>query len=103
MRLDWARRMKELLAPSGVLVCLEFPMYKDVNAAGPPYGLKGVYWDLLAEGKDGRVAKGKAQSEGSAASGREERLERVLYYQPSRTYKAGEGTDMVSAWRHKQG
>lgn len=99
MRLDWARRVKELLAPSGILVCLEFPMYKDIDAAGPPYGLKGVYWDVLAEGGNGIVGDGRARGKGLESTGQEGRLERVLYYQPGRTYKVGEGTDMVSVWR----
>jgi len=93
--------MKELLAPSGILVCLEFPMYKDINAAGPPYGLKGVYWDLLAEGGNGIVGDERAPDQGPEPTGEEKKLERVLYYQPARTYKVGEGTDMLSVWRHK--
>jgi methyl halide transferase len=47
--------MQSLLTPSGILVCLEFPLYKDLEAEGPPWGLKGAYWNLLAEGGDGYV------------------------------------------------
>ncbi len=54
MRQDWARRMSELVAPTGVLVCLEFPLYKDLTLAGPPWGLReGIYWDILAAGGSG--------------------------------------------------
>jgi len=78
-------------------------MYKDVDAAGPPYGLKGVYWDLLAEGGNGVVgdAGGRA-GPGPKPTGQEGRLERGLYYQPGRTYRVGEGTDMVSVWRWRR-
>ena len=55
MREDWARRMSELLAPGGVLVCLEFPLWKGLSELGPPWSLKGVYWNLLAQGGDGRI------------------------------------------------
>ncbi|KAK5326084.1 hypothetical protein LTR70_002349 [Exophiala xenobiotica] len=103
MRLDWARRVKELLAPEGILVCLEFPMYKDVDAAGPPYGLKGVYWDLLVEGGNGIVGGGGGRAGlEPKPTGQEGKLERGLYYQPGRTYEVGEGTDMVSVWRWRR-
>ncbi|KAK5993985.1 putative thiol methyltransferase 2 [Cladobotryum mycophilum] len=51
MRQDWARRMSQLLNPNGVLICLEFPLFRDLNELGPPWGLRGVYWDLLAKGE----------------------------------------------------
>jgi hypothetical protein len=44
--------MQSLLAPSGILVRLEFPPYKNLEAEGPPWGLKGVYCNLLVEGGD---------------------------------------------------
>ena len=85
--------MKELLAPTGVLVCLEFPMYKDLTLPGPPWGLRGVHWDVLAEGKDGMIEKPGTETE--SASGP---FKRVVYFQPPRTYERGQGTDMLSAW-----
>lgn len=101
MRLDWAHRMKQLLAPSGILVCLEFPLYKDLAAIGPPYGLNGVYWDLLAEGRNGLMGRRQSDGDDTRLPIEEVKLERVLYYHPSRTYKVGEGTDMVSVWMQK--
>jgi hypothetical protein len=44
--------MADLLAPPGYLVSLEFPLFKDPKLPGPPWGLRGVHWDLLAEGRD---------------------------------------------------
>ncbi|KAK5075239.1 hypothetical protein LTS08_001679 [Lithohypha guttulata] len=103
MRADWARRMSELLAPDGILVCLEFPLYKDPAAQGPPYGMKGVYWDLLSKGGDGIDGQKHSQSHGEADEVRsvpsDATWERILYYKPERTFKVGEGTDMLSVWR----
>lgn len=93
MRKDWARRMGELLAPSGLLVCLEFPLYKDLAAAGPPWGLRGVYWNLLAQGGDGRVTGPPDETEAPAGQ-----MRRLLYFKPARSYEAGRGHDMVSVW-----
>ena len=89
--------MRELLRPNGVLVCLEFPLYKDRKLPGPPWGLAGVHWNLLAQGGDGILAEGTATTEenGEEASGS---FERLAYIKPTRTYKVGEGTDMLSIW-----
>ncbi|OCK74852.1 hypothetical protein K432DRAFT_468068 [Lepidopterella palustris CBS 459.81] len=53
MRRLWEKRMAELLKPGGLLICLEFPLWKDLKSPGPLWGLKGVYWDFLAHGGDG--------------------------------------------------
>ncbi|KAJ9326896.1 hypothetical protein DTO027B5_4722 [Paecilomyces variotii] len=94
MRKDWARRMRELLAPGGILVCLEFPLHKDLKAQGPPWGLRGVYWDLLAVGNDGILNEPSEETDGAQGP-----FERVLYFKPARSYDSGRGTDMVSVWR----
>lgn len=49
--------MADLLSPNGTLVCLEFPLYKDPKLPGPPWGLNGVYWNLLVQGGTGIVAE----------------------------------------------
>ncbi|KAL2834213.1 S-adenosyl-L-methionine-dependent methyltransferase [Aspergillus cavernicola] len=75
----WASRMAELIRPGGLLVCLEFPMYKDPQLPGPPWGVNGAHWELLAEENGGG-------------------FRRVLYVKPKRTFEVGTGTDMVSVW-----
>ncbi|TKA63260.1 hypothetical protein B0A49_09165 [Cryomyces minteri] len=51
MRKGWGARISDVLYPGGLLVCLEFPLYKDPAIAGPPWGVSGyVYWDVLANG-----------------------------------------------------
>ena len=92
--------MAQLLKPTGILVCLEFPLYKDLDAQGPPWGLKGVYWDLLAQDGDGILQE--AGRTGKAEQAREnDQWTRVLYYKPDRTYDVGNAkdTDMISVWK----
>ncbi|KAA8644907.1 hypothetical protein EYZ11_010999 [Aspergillus tanneri] len=91
MRAGWASRMADLLAPTGQLVCLEFPMWKDPSLPGPPWGLQGVHLDLLVEGGDGN---GKAGQGGGLFA-------RKLYVKPARSYDKGRGTDMLSVYVKK--
>ena len=86
--------MADLLAPSGQLVCLEFPLFKDPKMPGPPWGLRGVHWDLLAEGGDGIVGEDVKREEKGV-------FERLLYLKPERSYANGKGTDMLSVWIKK--
>ncbi|KAI0376135.1 S-adenosyl-L-methionine-dependent methyltransferase [Hypomontagnella monticulosa] len=95
MRKDWARRMGELLSPTGTLVCLEFPLYKDLKALGPPWGLKGVHWNILAEGGNGIIHEESEENTGKLQG----QFERVAYFQPTRTHEIGIGTDMFSVWK----
>jgi hypothetical protein len=96
-RRDWSSRMASLLKKGGLLVCLEFPMYKDPKLPGPPWGLKGVHWDLLSRGGDG-LAAGDAGEESGSSNGQ---FTRELYIKPERTYEMGKGTDMLSVYVRK--
>ncbi|KAG5980632.1 hypothetical protein E4U55_003815 [Claviceps digitariae] len=98
MRKDWSTRMAELIAPTGVLVCLEFPMYKDLRAVGPPWGLRGVHWNLLAEGGDGIIHEPSNSEREDAVDGP---FKRIMYLRPERSYEAGRGADMLSVWKPK--
>ena len=80
--------MADLLSPIGMLVCLEFPIYRDLKLPGPPWGLNGVHWNLLAEGGDSFVSdeddgRGKGQERGQ--------FQRMLYMKPARSYESGRG------------
>jgi len=97
-RKSWATRMGDLLKPDGMLVCLEFPLYKDPELPGPPWGLTGVHWDLLARGGNG-LLKHSVREESSA--GLEGQFLRVLHIKPEVSYENGKGTDMLSVWRKK--
>lgn len=89
--------MCELISPAGVLACLEFPLYKDLRALGPPWGLKGVYWNILAEGGDGIISENSIQETGTLKGP----FKRVVYFKPPRSYENGKGTDMFSVWKLK--
>ncbi|PYH45963.1 thiol methyltransferase [Aspergillus saccharolyticus JOP 1030-1] len=95
MRPQWAARMAELLIPGGQLVCLEFPLYKDPSLPGPPWGLKGVHWNLLAEGGDGIVHPEQNDKEPRPPNAK---FTRTLYVKPARSYESGRGTDMLSLY-----
>ncbi|KAI0135831.1 S-adenosyl-L-methionine-dependent methyltransferase [Daldinia grandis] len=97
LRKDWASRMRELISPAGVLACLEFPLYKDLRALGPPWGLKGVYWNILAGGGDGIISENSKQETGTLKGS----FQRVAYFKPPRSYENGKGTDMFSVWKLK--
>ncbi|KAL4892097.1 S-adenosyl-L-methionine-dependent methyltransferase [Aspergillus ambiguus] len=97
MRRNWAARMASLLRTGGVLVCLEFPMYKDPSLPGPPWGINGVHWDLLSQGGDGMIT-GKT---GHSKHDSQGLFIRKLYIRPRRTYEMGKGTDMLSIYARK--
>ncbi|KAJ5175312.1 uncharacterized protein N7482_001189 [Penicillium canariense] len=102
-RKEWASGMARVLKSGGLLICLEFPLYKDPKLPGPPWGLKGVHWNLLAEGGKGMItgpvgADGKEQKTASSDLGD---FNRVLYVTPARSYDVAKGTDMVSVYVRK--
>lgn len=72
-------------------------MYKNPSLPGPPWGLNGVHWDLLARGGDGIVTdKGDQSQDDSQGS-----FVRKLYIRPERTYDMGRGTDMLSVYARR--
>ncbi|KAJ5927617.1 thiol methyltransferase [Penicillium verrucosum] len=100
MRQQWSKRMSELLRSDGYLVCLEFPLYKDPTLPGPPWGLQGVHWDLLARGGDG-IANIHIAPEIAHEDQLMGQFKRVLHTKPARTYESGIGTDMLSIYARK--
>nr|POE56348.1 putative thiol methyltransferase 2 [Quercus suber] len=104
-RPQWARRMSQLLAPEGRLVCLEWPLHKNVQAGGPPHGLESVVYERLFEKPGAEVrydaATGKVEKgDGEMA---EDALIRMEHWRAQRTHKEGKGVECVSIWRHRQG
>lgn len=63
---------------------------------GPPWGLCGVYWNILAQGGDGLIQE--PVIEDTEDKSLEGVFRRVDYFKPSRSYENGKGTDMVSVW-----
>ncbi|KAJ5108943.1 hypothetical protein N7456_005618 [Penicillium angulare] len=103
-RRNWAKSMGQIIKPGGLLICLEFPLYKDPKLPGPPWGLNGVHWNLLVEGKDGEIRgenigdDGKEMNSSQTDDGD---FRRISYMKPTRSYEQGRGTDMLSMYIRK--
>jgi len=102
LRPRWSKQMSKLLAPDGSLVCLEGPLTKPPKAGGPPHGLSSeLYTQLFKQPgmdvtytDDGYVAPDERCLDQSSG------LVRVAQWSPARTHSIGEGTDMISIWKH---
>ncbi|KAF2654446.1 S-adenosyl-L-methionine-dependent methyltransferase [Lophiostoma macrostomum CBS 122681] len=106
VRPAWASRMSQLLAPDGVLICLEFPTHKPAKSGGPPWSLPSVVYQELFKrpGEEIRYdEEGKLVPEEKQES--EDALVRIAYWKPTRTHQVGiingEVKDWVSVWKHK--
>ncbi|KAF2399629.1 S-adenosyl-L-methionine-dependent methyltransferase, partial [Trichodelitschia bisporula] len=100
MRPAWASRMRELLRPGGVLVCLEFPTAKtSLSEGGPPWACPSALHRVLLgwPGEEVPYSDGVVvESPGRAKS--EKALTQLGHWKAERTH-AGQGTDWVSVWR----
>jgi hypothetical protein len=106
LRPRWAARMSQLLSPTGILICLEFPTHKPASSGGPPWSLPPtVHLELLKRpGEDiqyndeGVVVATTREEAGNA-------LVRAAHWTPKRTHDVavikGVVRDCVSVWRHK--
>lgn len=102
LRPKWAKRMTELLAPGGSLICLEFPLAKSPKAGGPPHGLSSdLYVQLFKQPGQGvnYDNDGHAVPDDTAADA-QTGLVRVAHWKPARTHEVGKDTDLVSIWQH---
>lgn len=112
LRPTWAKRMSELLAPDGFLVCLEWPLQKSPKEGGPPHGLSAELYEELLR-KPGQeveydddnegyvvVSAGDSTTSGGGDDGRARNaLVRLERYRPSRTHEAGKDSDYISIWK----
>ena len=107
MRPVWSGRLAQLLSPTGVLVCVEWPSTKDPKSGGPPWPLPPSIYTAhlprpgqkLAYSEDDVLLKEKIGPE--AKDG----LQRVAHFHPKKTHNAGISngsvTDYVGVWKHK--
>ncbi|CZT17533.1 related to thiol methyltransferase [Ramularia collo-cygni] len=102
MRPSWAKRMSELLSPTGYLICLEWPLHKAPTEGGPPHGLSSeLYVQLFHNpGQDVKYNSNGFVTQDLSAEKGELALVRVAHDMPSRTHEAGQGKDYVGIWRH---
>jgi hypothetical protein len=98
LRSAWARRTVELLAPTGHLVCLEFPTKKPPKSGGPPWALPPVvYEELLAQpGEEITYDENLNCVPSNPRKENDNALVRIAHWQPERTHDVGKGTDWVS-------
>lgn len=102
LRPQWLKRMSELLAPDGSLICLESPLTKPPKAAGPPYGLSSeLYMQLFKHpGRDVRYAEDGYVAPDEHSVDHPSGLVRVAHWSPARQHAVGKGADMMSIWKH---
>lgn len=106
LRPAWARRMSELLASEGKLICLEWPLGKKPEEGGPPHGLTSELYVQLFKNpgqnvkydSDGIVMKDSDDAEQGGLA-----LVRIAHGMPERTHEAGKGKDYVGIWQHVKG
>ncbi|KAG9243255.1 thiol methyltransferas-like protein [Calycina marina] len=109
MRPAWSSRYNELLAPTGKLICLEFPTYKPPSTGGPPWALPPKIYmahlprpgEKLLYEEDGDLLESKLGEPSNRS------LTRIEHFQPQRTHNVGYGedgkvTDWISVWSHKR-
>ncbi|KAH8711798.1 S-adenosyl-L-methionine-dependent methyltransferase [Phaeosphaeriaceae sp. PMI808] len=107
LRPRWAKRIKELLAPDGILICLEFPTHKPAASAGPPWSLPPtVHAELLKRPGEDITYDGKGVVVATDREESEDALVRVAHWTPKRTHEVavinGVVRDCVSVWQHKK-
>ncbi|RYP47282.1 hypothetical protein DL768_006623 [Monosporascus sp. mg162] len=98
----WAKRIAELLALEGRLVCLEFPTTKPPSARGPPYNFTPEAYlaqlghpgeKIYSNDTDAIVDDKWADSPPS-----KDGLKRLIHIKPERTHPAGMEGDVVEDW-----
>jgi len=109
MRPAWSKRFKELLAPTGRVVCIEFPTYKPASTGGPPWALppKVYLAHLPRPGQELPYAEDGELLEAELEEPKKDGLVRIEHFQPQRTHSigydaAGKVTDWVSVWAHPE-
>jgi len=91
--------MSQLLATNGRLVCLEFPIFKDPLAGGPPWGVTSeLYLEVLKNpGETCSYADMGFVIVSGGDSGKNG-LKRLGHWKADRTLSYGAKTDWISVW-----
>ena len=102
LRPRWAKRMSQLLAPNGRLVCAEYPLGKPPSSGGPPHGLeRALYEQLFAKpGEEVRYNGSGSVCEDRSGEKADSALVKVDEWVPTRCFEAMEGKVWISVWGH---
>lgn len=111
LRPRWAARHCQLLAPAptGSLICLEWPRLKDPKLPGPPYAApsEAYFAHLTHPGEEIVYDSNGLVVNDPATKSSSQGLVRVAHYQPERTYATGkdattgEVIDRISVWQQQ--
>lgn len=99
--------MAQLLSPTGVLVCVEWPSTKDPKAGGPPWPLSPCVYTahLPRPGQKLAYSEDDVLLEEKLGAEAKDGLRRVAHFHPKKTHDAGitngSVTDYVGVWKHK--
>lgn len=104
LRPRWAKRMSQLLGPTGKLICLEWPLGKDPKQGGPPFGVTPeLFLELLGRpGEEVRYDDAGVVVQDDGGKNSNDGLVRVERFLPNRTHDSTKGNDHVSIWQHSQ-
>lgn len=104
LRPKWAARMSELLSPTGILFCVEFPLGKDPKSGGPPHGLQSELYDQLFDqpGREVEYSPSGHVSESRSGEKSDNALVRIETWKPDRVFQGQEKSTLVSLWRHRK-
>ncbi|TVY56240.1 putative thiol methyltransferase 2 [Lachnellula cervina] len=108
LRPAWSKRMTELLAPTGRLVCLEWPTGKPASEGGPPWSLPSKVYkchlqhpgEELPYDKDGELKEADIGEQSNSTG-----LVSIVHFQPKRTFQGtgydaeGNVTDRIGIWK----
>ena len=103
LRPRWAKRMSQLLAPSGRLICAEYPLGKPPSSGGPPHGLERALYDQLFAkpgeevkyDENGKVREFHISDKSDAA------LVKIDEWVPTRYFDTMQGKIWMSVWAHQ--
>ena len=101
MRPSWALRYSQLLSshPSSVLICVEFPVYRDLSLGGPPYGVPSAVYEAHLAHPGVEISYDTIEDMGDTKDGRAVGFQRIDHWRAVRTHEMGKDRDWVSVWK----
>ena len=103
LRPRWAKRMCQLLAQNGRLICAEYPLGKPPKSGGPPHGLqRGLYDQLFARpGEEVQYDDSGNVVEDTSVEKSDAALVKDDNWVPTKYFDTMQGKIWVSVWRHQ--